>query len=710
MVAGARRSPVNRWPLPQSVERCDTIPPILMADEQRAAIRESADEELTRLRRLAVVEQLLPTLVGVLDLRDVLTRVSEGVGHVLAHDALALPSVSEDRQEAIPFASSEFEIVDDLQSEPDRDRQSASLGYRSILRVPVRLENDVVALLVIQSRAPAAYRPADALVARRIADYIALALSHERLAEQARQAEVLRARTATLELLDSMLADLIDNGPLPEVFDRISAIARKVVAHDMLLMVVATADGRHARTYACSGDRPFQVSDVWDIPSEVLQQPEWGDEICDDMSTHPVWRRYDAPKRGYRSSMQLMIRFDGALVGSLAFFSFAPAAYMEADLFVARRIRDRFALSLARERGNEASKQADEAAARASVLEARVRALTEELNARSGYRRVVGNSPSWRQALTEATQVAATETTVLLQGESGTGKEVVARFVHRASPRRDGPFVALNCAALPEQLLEAELFGYERGAFTGATQSKPGQLEQAAGGVLFLDEVAEMSVAAQAKFLRVLQEREFQRLGGTRVLKTDARIVAATNRDLRKAMERGQFREDLYYRLNVFAIHLPPLRERRDDVLPLTEAFIQEIGRSIGRPPAGVSREAREALLDYHWPGNVRELRNILERAAILCDGGLITAQHLALGPPPAPPPAVHVMPPAVASPPAPVALPTDLKSAERALIAKALQDAHFNKSEAARALGLTRAQLYVRLRKHGLEKDNPGS
>src|SRR5262249_6859026 len=158
-----------------------------------------------------------------------------------------------------------------------------------------------------------------------------------------------------------------------------------------------------------------------------------------------------------------------------------------------------------------------------------------------------------------------------------------------------------------------ELFGYERGAYTGATQSKPGQLEQAAGGTLFLDEVAEMSLAAQAKFLRVLQEREFQRLGGTRVLRTDARIVAATDRDLPRAIAQGQFREDLYYRLNVFAIGLPALRERRDDILPLSDAFVVEIGRGIGNPPAGISRDARQLLLEYGWPGNVRELRNILE-------------------------------------------------------------------------------------------------
>jgi len=306
--------------------------------------------------------------------------------------------------------------------------------------------------------------------------------------------------------------------------------------------------------------------------------------------------------------------------------------------------------------------------------------------------------------LTQATQVAATETTALLLGESGTGKEVVARFIHRASPRKNGPFVALNCAALPEHLLEAELFGYERGAFTGAVSSKPGQLEQASGGTLLLDEVGEMSLPAQAKFLRVLQEREFQRLGGTRLLKTDTRIIAATNRDLQQAIQLGQFREDLFYRLNVFAIQLPPLRERREDVLALSEAFLGEIGRSIGRPPAGISRDARDRLIEYHWPGNVRELRNILERAAILCEGGLITTSHLTLTPPISAPPVARPAPQArvetVDVPPA----SGDLHSMERAMIEEALKEARFNKSKAAKKLGLTRTQLYVRLRRHGLE------
>ena len=260
---------------------------------------------------------------------------------------------------------------------------------------------------------------------------------------------------------------------------------------------------------------------------------------------------------------------------------------------------------------------------------------------------------------------------MLVTGESGTGKEVVARFIHAASARKSGPFVALNCAALPEQLLESELFGYERGAFTGAQQAKPGQVELASGGVLFLDEVSEMSLSAQAKFLRVLQEREFQRLGGTRLLKANIRVIAATNRDLRKAVERGDFREDLFYRLGVFDIQIPPLRERAADIVPLSEMFLQEIGRSFGRPSAGLTREARQALLQYDWPGNVRELRNVLERAAILCEGALIDADHLSLQ----------------SSARSLRSDTTDLSVVERTTIAKVLQDCRGNKTKAARRL-----------------------
>jgi len=228
---------------------------------------------------------------------------------------------------------------------------------------------------------------------------------------------------------------------------------------------------------------------------------------------------------------------------------------------------------------------------------------------------------------------------VLITGENGTGKGVVAQALHAVSSRANRPMVTINAGGVSEGVFESELFGHVKGAFTDAKAAKKGLMELADRGTLFLDEVGEMSPQVQAKFLRVLQEKEFQRLGGTRVLKTDARIVAATNRDLQQAIARGQFREDLYYRLHVFAIGLPPLRERVDDILPLSEAFLAEYGRSLAHPPAGISKDARARLIAYHWPGNVRELRNILERAAILCDGGLITAEHLALtaAPPPAP-------------------------------------------------------------------------
>jgi transcriptional regulator with PAS, ATPase and Fis domain len=298
----------------------------------------------------------------------------------------------------------------------------------------------------------------------------------------------------------------------------------------------------------------------------------------------------------------------------------------------------------------------------------------------------IGGSPQWRAVLKLANQVAAAETTTCLHGESGTGKEVVARFIHSRSPRRRGPFVAINCAALPEQLLESELFGFERGAFTGAQQAKPGQIELASGGVLFLDEVTEMTQTAQAKFLRVLQEREFVRLGGTRPVRVNVRVIAATNRNLDDAVAQGAFRADLYYRVNVFDIRLPPLRERREDIPALVAGFLREFDHT-PRPGLEMTPEAMDALLRHDWPGNVRELRNVIERATIVCEDGAICPKDLSLRS------ASRVQ-----------ADSMDLDVIERRTIERVMRETNGNKVNASRKLGISRMQLYGRLRKYGLE------
>jgi two-component system, NtrC family, response regulator AtoC len=302
---------------------------------------------------------------------------------------------------------------------------------------------------------------------------------------------------------------------------------------------------------------------------------------------------------------------------------------------------------------------------------------------------LIGTSPEWRTLLKRASQVAVTEVTTCLQGESGTGKEVLARFIHRTSPRRRGPFVAINCAALPETLLESELFGFERGAFTGAQQTKAGQMELARGGVLLLDEVTEMPLMAQAKLLRVLQEREFLRLGGTRPVEMNVRVIAATNRDLSSTVAQGKFRQDLYYRINVFDIRIPPLRERGQDILLLADSFLKECAQMKGCPPVQLTPGAEAALLAYRWPGNVRELRNVIERASILCEGPFIDTEHLSLL-------AVKEDMPPLAS--------TDLGMLERQAITRALRQAGGNKARAAKQLGISRTQLYSRLRKYGVQ------
>lgn len=312
---------------------------------------------------------------------------------------------------------------------------------------------------------------------------------------------------------------------------------------------------------------------------------------------------------------------------------------------------------------------------------------------------IIGGSGPLRAVQGETERVAATDATVLLEGESGTGKELFARAIHALSSRRQRPFVAINCAAIPDTLLESELFGHERGAFTGAASRRLGKFELADGGTVFLDEIAELSPATQGKLLRVLQEKSFHRVGGTSAIQVDVRIIAASNRLLDKLVAQGVFREDLYYRVRVFPIRIPPLRDRPEDVDPLVDWFLERLPQELGKKPVALEDGARERLRGYEWPGNVRELRNCLERAIILCEDGLIEERHLRLAPDSA------AVPCAVAGETLEQVRERAARAAERLCLVRTLEQVHGDRTAAAQALGLTSRRLEAKLREHALEE-----
>ena len=321
------------------------------------------------------------------------------------------------------------------------------------------------------------------------------------------------------------------------------------------------------------------------------------------------------------------------------------------------------------------------------------RRLKAQLDSKYGFENIIGSSPAMQDVFETIRQAAPTRATVLIQGESGTGKELVARALHQCSPRRDGPFVPVHCAALAPTLLESELFGHEKGAFTGATERRRGRFELADGGTLFLDEIGEIDPALQVKILRVLEERKFERVGGTETLHVDVRLVAATNRDLRARVAEGAFREDLFYRLYVVNLTLPPLRERDGDVVLLAQHYLKTLAEENGKKPMAISPEAMDVLQAYPWPGNVRELRNVIERMVVLGSGSRLTAADL--------PAAVRdggAGGLALASRAGRV-----LRDAERQLIADALRRHKNNRTQAAQDLGISRRTLHRKLNEFGL-------
>jgi Nif-specific regulatory protein len=320
--------------------------------------------------------------------------------------------------------------------------------------------------------------------------------------------------------------------------------------------------------------------------------------------------------------------------------------------------------------------------------------LRQELKERYDFSNLLGTSGPMRQICEQVSQVARTMTTVLIRGESGTGKELIAHALHYNSLRANKPFIKVSCAALPDSLIESELFGYEKGAFTGAQGRKKGRFELAEGGTLFLDEIGDVNLATQVKLLRVLQEREYERLGGTETLKTNVRLVTATNKDLEKGIAEGTFREDLYYRLNVFSIFVPPLRDRKTDLLLLADHFLESFSRTHSKNIKRISTPAIDMLMSYHWPGNVRELENTLERAVLVCDGHVIHAHHL--------PPTLQTA--EASGTVTRVSLRDAVAAYEKDLISDALKTTRGNRAKAARLLNTTERIINYQVRKYSID------
>jgi transcriptional regulator with GAF, ATPase, and Fis domain len=607
-----------------------------------------------------------------------------------------------------PALEGEAMVVGNFATDPrfanlnPHERAVFETGVRAGLLVPLALAGRIVGVLAATARTPDAYGEGHLGAARQVADLIAPFIQSVVLLQRERRRR--RRLRAVAGLPRAFAASL----SVRDVFDRLAGAVRPIANFDVMGVGLLSASGREIEALAEVDTTPNEIP-PWRMPLENFSfsaKIDGGETIL----IHDAAAELDPSlpgdrmmlDGGGRAAVGVPLWFGERVGGALWFGKRQPHWFDQSDVEIATAVAAQVVLALQHQRLAEDQRRLALAEGRARRLEQRLESLRDELGERYGFDRIIGRSPALRAALAGAAKVAATETTVLITGESGTGKELVARAIHHAGPRADGPFVAVNCAALPETLLESELFGHERGAFTGADRQRPGRFELAAGGTLFLDEIGDVSSAVQAKLLRVIQEREFQRVGGTATLRADVRLIAATNRDLEHAVAAGRFRADLYYRLNVFTVLLPPLRDRADDVLFLADHFVRTLGAKLGKGEPGLSRAARDALLAHPWPGNIRELQNAIERALIVSDGGLVTAGQLGLERAGARLAPAQAAPSGAETPAEPLEL--SLPEWERRLVCEALEKAKGNKSRAAQILGLTRSQLYTRLKRHGLE------
>ena len=562
-----------------------------------------------------------------------------------------------------------------------------ALGLLSTCAVPLTTPHRALGTLEIASRRANAYSDDDVDLLAIVADAVAVtldnALSHEQLREEHDRLTLL------LELTNSLVSNL----ELRDVLTAVMRSARRIMRSDSAVVALPDADAGHLRAYALDiqdGGDLLQEGELIDAQGTIAAQvfrtgKPWVGRIEDvlesGLEVNPKWLEL-----GFKVGCVLPLASRHRILGTLGLRRRDDTMYTDDEVNFLIQVANQIAVAV-----ENALAYGEIRSLKDKLAEERVY-LRDEVRTERNFEEVVGKSTVLRRVLRNVETVAPTDSTVLIYGETGTGKELVARAIHNLSPRRSKAFVKLNCAAIPTGLLESELFGHEKGAFTGAIAQRIGRFELADGGTIFLDEVGEIPLDLQTKLLRVLQEREFERLGSGRTLRTDARLIAATNRDLAALVEEKRFRADLFYRLNVFPVHMPPLHERPEDIPLLVRHFVEHYARRMKRAIETIPSETMEVLTRYRWPGNVRELQNLMERAVILSPGPVL---HVPLGD-------LDVR--ATAGQPRGPA--QTLEEAERAHIVATLTDTNWvvaGARGAAVRLGMNRSTLQFRMKKLGI-------
>jgi formate hydrogenlyase transcriptional activator len=565
-------------------------------------------------------------------------------------------------------------------------------GLKSFCILPLTTARRKIGTMNLGCAQGDAYRSSSLAILRMVAAQVAVAVENALNYEEARalQQQVTRERDRLKLLLDVNNA-VVSNLALSELFRVIPASVRSAMQCDAACLSLPDREQTQLRVYGLdfpAGKGFMQDQMVLPIagtsPGIAYQTGKPGRFGSAPKSLAPVALKVNA-EEGFESGCFLPIMRRNRILGVLHLLDRRKDAFSEEDVEFLRQVASQVAIALENALEFSELSESKERLAEEGLY------LRDEIRTEHHFEDILGNSTGLRQVLRQVETVAPNETTVLIQGETGTGKELVARAIHELSGRRDNIFVKLNCAAIPLGLLESELFGHERGAFTGAISRKVGRFEIAHKGTLFLDEVGDIPLELQPKLLRVLQEQEFERLGGTRSIRTDVRLVAATNRDLERMVEQGTFRADLYYRLNVFPIHIPPLRERRDDIPILVRYFVDKFAKSMNRKIARISDSVMDALVRYAWPGNIRELQNFIERAVILTEGSSLKA------------PLAELREGKSRS-----SAGATLKEVERKHVMQVLRDTNWilgGASGAAARLGIPRTTLIYRMRRLGIER-----